>query len=314
MTILEVPVRKKNKYKLSFVKTNFAKGVLFCLLSFFCFALMGALVKQAAPNASTPQILFFQNSIGLIIVLPFVLLNKGLTLKTEHIYMHLFRSLIGAAGMYFLFCSISLISLTNAILLTYTASLWIPLIVWLLFHQKVQKIAWIGIFTGFIGIILILNPNAKMVHFGSLIAILSGICLAFVLLVIRRLNATEPMMRIVFYSFLFSSIIFLPFAICAWRELTLQTVMYFLGISCALIFSQIFIAIAYRYASAVELAPFVYSSVVFAALINWLTWTQLPTYLEIFGILFVVIGGIVTTWKPKEVLIREPLNLKSTRN
>ena len=49
--------------------------------------------------------------------------------------------------------------LTNAILLTFSAPLWMPLIAWALFREKTTTATWIGAAVGFVGVVLVLEPR-----------------------------------------------------------------------------------------------------------------------------------------------------------
>jgi drug/metabolite transporter (DMT)-like permease len=65
------------------------------------------------------------------------------------------------------------------------------------------------------------------------------------------------------------------------------------GIGVCLLLSQVLIIVAYRHASAVTLAPIIYSVIVFTALINWAVWGRAPTLLEAVGMLVVIAGGVI---------------------
>jgi drug/metabolite transporter (DMT)-like permease len=59
------------------------------------------------------------------------------------------------------------------------------------------------------------------------------------------------------------------------------------------LFSQILIVVAYRYASAEKVGPFIYSVIVFSALIDWIVWSHPPTLLAYLGMALVIGGGLV---------------------
>jgi drug/metabolite transporter (DMT)-like permease len=65
------------------------------------------------------------------------------------------------------------------------------------------------------------------------------------------------------------------------------------GIGFAQLLSQVFIVLAYRYASSVKLGPLVYTVIVFTALIEWAVWDQAPTLFVILGMTLVIGGGLV---------------------
>lgn len=66
-----------------------------------------------------------------------------------------------------------------------------------------------------------------------------------------------------------------------------------IGLGFAQLFSQILIVVAYRYASAEKVGPFIYSVIVFTALIDWLVWDHRPTLVTYLGMALVIGGGLV---------------------
>jgi hypothetical protein len=57
--------------------------------------------------------------------------------------------------------------------------------------------------------------------------------------------------------------------------------------------AQVLIVLAYRYASSVKLGPFIYSTIVFTALIDWVVWHHPPTLFVVVGMVLVIGGGLV---------------------
>jgi drug/metabolite transporter (DMT)-like permease len=51
--------------------------------------------------------------------------------------------------------------------------------------------------------------------------------------------------------------------------------------------------VAYRYASAEKVGPFIYSVIVFTTLIDWIVWNHPPTPFGYLGVALVIGGGLV---------------------
>jgi drug/metabolite transporter (DMT)-like permease len=101
------------------------------------------------------------------------------------------------------------------------------------------------------------------------------------------------MPRILFYYFLLSTAMAVPFAAVDWQLFKARAWIYLLGIGFAQLLSQVFIVLAYRYASSVKLGPLVYTVIVFTALIDWAIWDRTPTLFVILGMTLVIGGGLV---------------------
>jgi drug/metabolite transporter (DMT)-like permease len=182
------------------------------------------------------------------------------------------RAAAGTACWYALFLALTMMPLTNAILLTFSAPLWMPLIAWAVSRQKASTATWIGAALGFVGVVLVLQPHHQQFNIGALYALAGALLLAVALMSVRWLGATEPMPRVLFYYSLFATVIVLPIAFAQWHPIGARAWIYLIGIGFAQLFSQVFTVLAYRYASAVKVGPFVYTVIVFTALIDWAVW------------------------------------------
>ena len=278
-------------------------GATFALLSFFCLALMGAFAKMASHYTTASVLVFFQNAISFVCILPIVFLSKTFTLKTSRLSMHIFRAVMGTGAWYGLFFSIAKIPLTTAILLTYSAPLWMAFFAWFLFGEKITFQVWLGIVIGFIGIMLVLNPIGSRFNIAMFFALAAAILLAFALFAVRWLGKTESILSILFYYFLISSLLVLPLALLHWQTPLPVAWIYIFAIGLSLIISQAFIILAYRFASPVSLGPYIYSVIIFSVLIDCVIWGHQLSQLEWLGIIFVIAGGFLSALKKKPITV-----------
>lgn len=279
---------------------NLVAGAALSSLSFFCTAVTSALVKATEELTSTAVVLLFQNLICFVLILPIALRGGLASVKTEKIGLHVLRAVSGTAAWYALFVAITMMPLTNAVLLTFSAPLWMPVITWVLFRERASRATWVGAAVGFVGVLLVLQPHHQQFNIGAPIALGGAFCLAFAFLSVRWLGATEPTSRILFYYFLLSSVLCTPFAIADWRPFGIRGSLYLVAIALTLMAGQVLIILAYRYASAVKVGPFVYTVIVFTALIDWFLWNHAPTFLVVFGMAMVIGGGLIAIRKKRE--------------
>jgi drug/metabolite transporter (DMT)-like permease len=272
---------------------NLGLGAVLTTVAFFCVALVGALAKVCGQYTSTGVLLLFQNSICLLFILPVALRGGWSSLRTNKIGLHVLRAATGTACWYALFIAITQIPLANATLLTYSAPLWMPLVAWIVTRQRISKATWIGAGIGFAGVILVLQPQSHSFNIGQLFALSGALFLAVAMMSVRWLGATEPMIRILFYYFLLSTVLAGPIAVFDWQPFPARAWIWLIGLGIALFFSQIFIVLAYRYASAEKVGPFIYVVIVFTALIDWIVWGHPPTLFNYLGMALVIGGGLV---------------------
>lgn len=270
------------------------RGAAFMVASAFLFAAMGASVKLASQELSNTMVVFARSALGLLMLLPWLpRLGRG-GLKTRHLFEHLVRGLAGLGAMYCFFYAISRMRLADAVLLNYSLPLFVPFIesVWL--GEPFPRRLWRGILIGFLGLILILKPGLSIFEPVSLAGLLAAILAALAQVGVRRLTATEPVTRIVFYFGLVSTLVSSVPAIADWTtpRASLAPTLLALGLSATL--AQLFMTRAYAYAPAAQVGPFIYSAVVFAGLFDWALFATLPDGMTLAGAVLVCAAGILT--------------------
>jgi drug/metabolite transporter (DMT)-like permease len=271
------------------------KGALLVTLAFLLVATMSAFAKEVS-RLSPVMIAFFQNFLSLLILMPWILRHGVKKLKTDRRSLHFFRAMMGLFSQILMFMAIKHMPLMNAVLLSNSAPLFIPLVAWIWLKEKVAGATWISLAVGFVGVVFILNPGADLFrNVGAVLAIFAAICSSAALVSVNKLAESEPVERILFYYFLLASLatgIFLPFV---WEKPTFEEWRLLFGIGFCMAISQLLIIMAYRFANASVIAPYNYSVVVFSGLIDWLIWHTLPHGWEITGIELVCLGGVLST-------------------
>ena len=140
---------------------------------------------------------------------------------------------------------------------------------------------------------LVLEPEGKSFGAGELSALAAAVLLAVAMMSVRWLGATEPMAGVLFYYFLLSTVMALPFAAADWQPPPVGAWKWLVALGFAQLFSQALIVIAYRFASAEKVGPCIYSVIVFSALIDWAVWHHSPTQLTYAGMALVICGGLI---------------------
>lgn len=264
------------------------------IMSAFAFAVMGVCVQISEQTLPNPMVVFFRNILGLVFLSPIILRGGTTALKTTHFKEHAVRGIAGLAAMYCFFYAIGHMPLADAVLLNYTLPLFIPIVelVWL--GEPMQARLALPLGVGFVGVMVVLRPGSGLVSGAALVGLLAGLLAAVAQTGVRKLTLTEPIVRIVVYFALMGSILSalaLPFVWVTPLPETLPIIV-LLGLSATV--GQILLTKAYSYAPASQIGGFIYSGVLFAALMDWLRLGLTPTvYFFIGGILIVASGALM---------------------
>ncbi len=115
------------------------QGAALLALSALLFSCMGVLISEASATVNNENIVFFRNIVGVVFFLP-LLLAKGLRpFKTKRIKSHLLRTSYGLAAMYCFFYAIAHLPLADAMLFTYSAPIFTPIIAYLWLKEPLSK-------------------------------------------------------------------------------------------------------------------------------------------------------------------------------
>ncbi len=276
------------------MRDNLHRGALYMIVAAALFAAMGALAKRAATDLPNEMVVFFRSAIGLLVLLP-LLARRGMpSLRTRRPVGHVLRSLVGLGSMYCFFYALAHMPLAEAVLLNYSAPLFIPFVAWVWLGERAPYRLLAVIALGFIGVAVILKPGFAIFTPVSLVGLASGLLAAVAMGGVRGLLSSEPTFRIVFYYSLVSALgSALPlFWTWRWPPAHLWLVLLGIGVSASL--AHLFMTRAYAYAPAAQIGPFAYATIVFATLLGWSMWGEVPDVMAITGAIIVIVAGVLT--------------------
>jgi len=272
---------------------NHLRGAMLMTLSALMFATMGMCIKLVSVYLTNEMIVFFRNFFGLLYLLPWLTKGGIRGLATQHLSIHIWRTITGLGAMYCFFYALAHMQLASAVLLNFSTPLFIPFFALLWLKESIPaQVRW-AIIVGFIGIGLILKPGAGMFQSVALFGLASGILAALASVTVRQLSRTEPTTRIVFYYSTISTVISaIPLA-WGWLmpDLKLWGLLILIGVLATS--GQLLMTRAYAHAPAGRVGPFMYATVVFAAIFGWIMWNEIPDSYSFIGTALVVLAGIL---------------------
>ncbi len=262
-----------------------------CLtISALLFSVMGICIRYASHSVDNYTIVFFRNVVGLILFLPFIFKQGIGFVKTEKLWMHTWRSIVGLAAMYGFFYAIAHLKLSNAMVFTYSSPIFIPVIAWLFLKEKITIAMICAAVLGFIGVFCVAKPDQGLLNWISVIGIASSLLASMAFVTVRALTQTEPPERIVFYFCLIGSALSVIPMFWVWRPYHLQELLFLIGAGILANVSQIFMSHAYRLAPAGQIAPVNYMAIIFAGVWGFLLWNEVPDLYSVIGFCIILLA------------------------
>jgi drug/metabolite transporter (DMT)-like permease len=283
------------------------QATLLMLSSCFCVALVSLFGKITEHHLGLPLALFsrFAAPAALMGLTLFVITRH--TLNHKNLGLHMIRALFVVLSQTALFFYLQHSSVLNATLLYMTSPLFIPLILRLTYHTRIKKSQWASLLIGFIGVVLILKPNASLLTGYAFIGLLSGFFNALSQIAYYRVSQKSNPSSASFYLYVFSTLLVILPCLFFWisgssittnLHLNDPAMLLILLTSVAMISigNQTCRGYAYRKAQQPSrLSPLMSSTLVFATLIDWLYFHHLPDMLSFVGAGLIVTSGILLT-------------------
>lgn len=209
--------------------------------------------------------------------------------------MHLIRSATGITAMYCFFWTIGELILADAILLSYSAPIFLPVFALLFLKEKVNLISLFAVGLGLFGIIIVLEPTKGIFDPSALVGVLAAIFASLAMISIRKMSDTEPAERVVFYFTFLCTLISATPAFIYWQPLTFTNLLAMMAAGFLAAFGQLFLTKGYSIAPPGEVAPFQYSIVLFGTGWGWLMWDEHIDLTKSCGFLVVCFAGIIAS-------------------
>lgn len=265
-----------------------------CLtISAFLFSIMGICIRYASQTVDNYTIVFFRNFVGLMLFLPLIMKQGTSFVKTEKLWMHTWRSLVGLAAMYGFFYAIAHLKLSNAMVFTYSSPIFIPLIAWLFLKERITKAMLMAAALGFLGVFCVAKPDQGLWNWVSAIGLASSLLASMAFVTVRALTKTEPPERIVFYFCLIGSVLSAIPMFWVWRPYALKELFFLIAAGILANVSQIFMSHAYRLAPAGQIAPVNYMAIIFAGIWGFFLWQETPDFYSLFGFGLILLAIIL---------------------
>lgn len=227
----------------------------------------------------------------------------------------------GLGGMFFGFLALAYLPLVNVTVLSYTTPLFTIMLAALLLGEKVRIYRWSAVLTGFIGVFITLSPKLifdaasgpaqidRAAMIGTALALTGALCAAFSSIAVRHLNSIEKPSRIVLIYTLTGVVAGLATLGLGWKMPDFHQFLLLAGGGLAGGIGQIAMTLSLRHAQASLLAPFDYTTMIWAIALGYLFMAEVPTGATIIGALTVIAAGLFAMWRENRLAkqaIREP--------
>ncbi len=277
------------------------------LLASLSFAFMGGFAKIVSQKFAGVEVTFFRNVFGVALV-GFAIYKSPLKQIGGRPFLLLFRGAMGFLALLAYFYIIAYMPLAEVVTYNKTSPIFVAIFAYIFLKEKLNFWSIVAIILGFIGIVMIAQPQGGEFNKYDILGIFSGLGAALAYTSIRELREYYDTRAIVMsfmgvgtiaplllmllspfvnppeaLDFMFAKFI-MPSGI-DWFYLTMM------GLSAT--FSQVMMTKAYEYTKAGIVGTISYSNIVFAIFIGVALGDDFPDFLTILGIILVITSGLL---------------------
>ena len=220
------------------------------------------------------------------------------------IKIQVLRSLFLFLSTIFFFYAISIISLAEALTLSFIAPIIATILSFLILKEKVGPRRWIAVIAGFVGVLFVIRPGFNEFNLATVGALCAGICYAFYLISTRKLSSIDsPLMTLIFTGLSGAIVISLivPFF---WTSLNIYGWLILMSLASIGTLAHFLLILSLNYAEASKLAPLGYSEIIMNVIIGYYFFGDFPNQWMWIGLIIIIASGVYISLRENKKIVK----------
>ncbi len=291
---------------------NNPKGILLILSGMALFSIQDSLIKYIFEESALYELYFGRTLTALILLLVFLkITSQKLVFKTHYPLLTCCRVICFFFGFSFFYISLTYMSLAMANALFFSSPFFISILAIIFLGEKVGIRRWIAIVVGFIGVYIVLNPDFENFNYMKLAPVACALCYAISMTITKITSDKDNVYSQMFHLYIGAigiSILFFIFTgkgqFNTFSDPTFQFILrewftnptyawpyiVLMGFVAAVSFYCVFSA--YSVASPSVVSLFEYSLIIWAIIIGYVLFNDVPTIRTFVGVALIIGAGV----------------------
>jgi drug/metabolite transporter (DMT)-like permease len=279
-------------------RNQIPRGIAYMVAATALFAAINAIVKWELATYPVGEVAFYRALFALVTVAVVIVPRSGFAVfRTRRWLGHLQRGVSQFGSMTCMFVAFSMMSLGSAVAISFAAPLFTTLLSIVILKEQVRVHRWAALIVGFVGVVIVTEPGPGTFNLGALFALINAVLSSSVAIAIRRMSTTESTETLTIYQLIIitaCTVFLLPFGYKppTWLDAAALAVA---GIGNGI--AQYWWTRSLTLAPPSAVVPFNYLSLVWATLLGFAIWGDVPTPHLIIGAVIVVASGLYILWR-----------------
>lgn len=234
------------------------------------------ITKYLGDSLNPWEITFFRFLFGVLTLLPFMVYQGKQAFKTTRLKLHFVRGILIFIAIGLWSQGIKVAPITTATIMSFTVPMFVLLLAPILLQEHVTWPMWLATIVGFVGIVLVLQPDTSTLNSASLFFISAASLFALLDILNKKYVTQEPMLCMLFYATLVAIVFVTIPAIQYWRTPTQQEMLWLVALGGGGNLILYCLLRAFALANASALAPFRYLELLISMAIGYTFFQELP--------------------------------------
>ena len=278
------------------------------MLGFCLLAPMGdSIAKRLGGTIPVGQLVAIRFVVQALLLLPIILLSsRTLTMSPRVLWLTFLRTLLHIVGIAAMFISLQFLPLADAVAIAFVMPFIMLLLGRYVLHEEIGMRRLLACIVGFIGTLLVIQPNFAEVGAPALLPLLVAVDFALFMLVTRMVAKEVDPISLQTVSGLMASVMLVPLLLIGgsvgWSMLIPiipvafdWMLLFMLGALGTL--AHLLMTWSLRFAPSATLAPMQYLEIPFATIIGYLVFKDFPNWLALFGIAITIAAGLYVIYR-----------------
>jgi drug/metabolite transporter (DMT)-like permease len=255
---------------------------------------MSVVIKHMANlGASTFTMIFLRTVLAVLLMLPFMWMKRRkMKFGIDNKRLFLWRSLLGFGGMLLMFYSVMLLPVNTFVALSFIIPIFASLGAVLVLGEKMGIHRWGAVFVGFGGMLIIVQPEHMEVGLGLFVCLAFCLITAVILLMVKKLSASEDTFSMMFYLHLWMGYMSIPLIFFTYHELTLENILWGAGLAIISIAAHYSLVRSYTLVDLTLTAPFEFSRILMASGFAYAFLGEIPEQESYIGAAIIVASAV----------------------
>ena len=246
------------------------------LISTFSAAIMVSGIKILSNELNAFILVFYRCFFGLIIILPFLFLQKFKDLKTHNIKLQFLRCSINLYSMISWFIAIGTLQLEKAAAIGFTTPLFTTLLAIIFLGEAIKFHRITALIVGFIGILVVVRPGFIVMESGVLWLLSATISFSFVLIIVKKITEKDTSLTTAFYHMLFLTPPTFIISLFYWQNISFIQFIIFTIVAIFGFITQISSNQALKMSDASFVMPLQFTNLIWLSFIGYILFSEIP--------------------------------------